>query len=263
MHERVQSMKKRLGVLTGLAVLLSLTSTRPRNLTAFALALVVLLGGARFANADIIIEASIDGGATFTTLATSTTSSDFISASNFTLGNFTITASAQSNSPGGFGLSKLLSNTLSISNNGTGTQSILLVYGAQGFTHPVGLVGMNSHIGGSVVTDSAANTLAFQSYVDTGNGLGHSGIPGTFTTGSQVVSATTGSFQSDAHTSIVGLTGPYSISQQITLTLGAGSELNTADNTTLTPEPSSFVLLAGSFLGIGGAGRWFRRKRLA
>jgi hypothetical protein len=256
-------MKKRLGVLTGLAVLLSLTSTRPRNLAAFAVALVVLLGGGGFANADIIIEASVDGGATFTTVATSGTSSAFISGT-LTLGNFTIQSAASSNSPGDFGLAKLLSNTLSIKNNdATGTHSIIIVYGAQDFTHPVGTVHMNSHIGGSVVTDSAANTMTFQSFVDTANLLGHNGIPGTATTGPQAPSVTTGSFMSDAHTSIVGLTGPYSISQQITLTLGAGSELNTADNTTITPEPSSFVLLAGSFLGIGGAGTWFRRKRLA
>jgi hypothetical protein len=234
-----------------------------RNLMALVIALVVLLGGARVANADIVLEASIDGGVTWTTLASSTTSSDTIVVANFNLGNFTITGSASSNSPGTASLSKLLSNTLSIMNNDTGTHSILLAYGAQDFSSPVTPppILVNSHIGGSVVTGSSDNTLAFQSYIDQGNGLGHFGIPGTYTTGSQVVNATTGSFQNDAVATISPLSATFSISQQLSITLGGGSEINTADNTTLSPVPVPATLaLCLSGLPVLGLG-WVRARR--
>src|SRR5262245_24377308 len=175
------------------------------------IAALAFSGGARFANADIIIEASIDGGATWQTVATSATSSDTITGT-LTDGNFTISANALSNSPGTPSLGKLLSNTLSVINNSSATHSILIAYGAQGFTAPVSATTlMSSHLGGSVVVnpsaDNSANTLAFQSYIDQANGLGHLGIPGTFTTGSQVVNATSGSFLSDASTVFSSLSG--------------------------------------------------------
>src|SRR5262249_14756483 len=108
------------------------------------------------------------------------------------------------------------------------------------------------------------NTLAFQSYVDNGNGLGHLGIPGTFTTGPQSATVTSpGSFSSDAVAQFVSpLTGPYSIVQELTIKLGAGSELNTADNTTLAPpEPMTLAMLISAVPGFAGLGFFMRRRK--
>jgi len=229
---------------------------------ALALAVFAFANQPRSANATIIIEASVDGGATWTTLASNAIDSTTISADT-TLGNFAITASAKSNSPGTSALSKLLSNTLDIINNDTATHSILIAYGAQDFTKPTTppSIVVNSHVGGSVVVSDPANLLTFQSYVDQANGLGHLGIPGTYTTGPQAVDATKGSFSSDASTLISPLSATFSISQLLSITLSGGSELNTADNTTLTPtpEPSTLAIAGLGVLGLIGYG--IRRRR--
>jgi hypothetical protein len=158
---------------------------------------------------------------------------------------------------------------LQVENTDTATHSILIVYGATGFTTPVTppAIKLDSNFSGTSVPVStqANNLLSFQSYVDEGNNLGHLAIPGTYTAGLQTVNATQDTFTSDSERLISPLSGPYSIAQELNITLGGLGQLNTADNTNLSsvPEPVSFALLGIGLSGLLTFRRFFKRTSVA
>jgi len=216
---------------------------------------------------SLCIEYSLDGGATINQLVTGSSGSTI--ADSATLGSFQVTVvSATSNSPGTPSLAELLSATLQIQNTGSSTATLELFIGDVNFTAPTAPPGLllNSHIGGSVVStgDYADNSLSFSSCVDPTNGqdtCGTSTPLGLITAGPGTPSINTAaSFASDKYASILSLGAPYSISQELTLTLGAGSQMNFSDNSSLTPvpEPASIALLGGIVLLL--TNRLSRRK---
>ena len=169
---------------------------------------------------------------------------------------------AGTNSPGAGGIALLLGSDLSITDTGTGNVTLFITMGSTGFTTPVTPPNILflSHIGGSVPFGDTANTMTYQSYVDSGNGQN---VLGALTTGAQTPNVTGGAFDSSASpVTITSLTGTYSVTQYYAITLSAGSELNFAASTTLTnnavPEPSSLVL--GGIAVVGMIGYRVRRR---
>jgi hypothetical protein len=165
-------------------------------------------------------------------------------------GQFTITGLSQSNSPGTPTLAKLLSSTLSILNITGSSQRLELFMGDTGFTSPVGppLI-LNSHIGGSIITVGAGNTMSFISCVGPGNAQNPCPTSFDYMAGPGLPTINTvASYKDDQFATIaVALATPYSISQYLDIHLDGHSEINSAANTSLTtvPEPLSIALLGG------------------
>lgn len=212
------------------------------------------------AQAAIQITYSIDGGAT-TTCNVASSDGPVVCPSILgpTLGISLL--EADSNSPGANPTFEE-SAVLHINNVTGGTHSIAINVAAQDFTTPTAPpnILVNSHIGGTVVIGSAANTLSMQSCLDAGDTL--NGCPGTFQTAVGTPSITApGSFKNDQLGTVTSIAGPYAIDELINLTLGGGAQVNFAASTTLTqvPEPTSIVLLGGALLL--ASGRLIRRKK--
>jgi len=228
-----------------------------------ALGAILALGIATPARADLEIQLSTDG-VNFTEVAFAT-SGGTASYTN-TFGNITFnTLETSSNSPGTADLSKVLGATLDAINNTSSAQTIYIKLGDTGFTSPTAPppILVNSHIGGSVVGSNAGNALTFQSYVDPNNG--QNTTLGT-TPGTQTLGVTTGSFSNDAYATIDTLGSPYSITEELVLTLGAsGGELNFSSNTTLTPlpEPSAMAIAGLGALCMIGYGLRRRKAKCA
>ncbi len=176
--------------------------------------------------------------------------------SNSNFNGFAITMLAtSSNSPGSSSIAYLTGSTLSIKNNNSTTSTIYISLGDGDFTSPTapGALLMNSHIGTTTVVNDASNKMTFQSYVNTDNSQnGTTGI----TTGPQTPNITSGSSSNDAFKTITSLSGPYSITETFAITLSAGSQINFATNTSLSPvpEPASMTLAAMSAIGLVGYG---------
>jgi hypothetical protein len=241
------------------------------SMGALAIALTLSLI-APCAHADLELQYSIDGGAlqTLVTGASGSTQNfcdDGSVGCGPTLGGiFAVDGQIKSNSPGSPTLAKLLDSTLDIENVSGATHTIEFFAIDTGFTAPAappnpGVV-IQSSVGGSVTTASADNALSLTSCVDAGNDQDacHSGSitvgPGTPDTTKK------GSFSDDEFLTTAALGTPYSVSQEVTVTLGASSEINFADTTNLTPtpEPFSAALLGG--LLVGTATILKRRKKL-
>jgi len=219
---------------------------------------ILVMGMATPARADLEIQLSSDG-TTFVTVASAASGTTAATSTAFVFGGITFnTLNTTSNSPGSASLSKLLGSTLDAINKGTSAQTVFIRLGDTGFTSPTAPppIVVNSHIGGSVIGTNAANTLTFQSYVNTGQNS-----TSGFTTGLQTLPVTTGSFSNDAFGSIPTLASGYSITEQLVLHLGAGGELNFSSNTTLSPVPEPSTLAIAGLGGLGMIGFGLRRRK--
>jgi len=210
------------------------------------------------AHATIQIQYSIDGGAPVTC---GPDASNAVLCGG-ALSPFLISfLGASSNSPGQPGIAEETSATVRIRNTTSATHNISIQVGSDGFTQPTTPPGVDflSHIGGTVVTGSALNTLSFTSCLKESASLTPCFAPDGSVTGVPTITGV-GSFSNDQTGTILSLTAPYSIGEHINLTLGAGSEINFAASTTLTqpvPEPASIALLGGVVLL---AGRMIRKR---
>ncbi len=171
-----------------------------------------------------------------------------------------------SNSPGGlpFGNANQFGDTVTV----TATQNvtILLWFAAQDFTFPTAPPNIFYASSLDVTSTTGSGTVALESCVDTSNGLApptstFCSAPGASLTNN--IASYLGASSSPSNTvstTITSLAGNYSLSQMLTLTLKAGSQINIQSSQVLTPvpEPASILLLGGMLLG---AGTLFRRKQ--
>jgi hypothetical protein len=222
-----------------------------------AIAAVLALSAAR-AQAEEVIDYSLDGGVTFFTLATGP-SGALVSGGSPTLGVFAVSnISDLSNSPGSPGLAKLTSSSLDIQNTSGATASIVFVFSDTGFSAPVGsALEMNSLIGGSVTVDNADNLASFTSC------LGATDVNLTSCIGAKVVDGpgtpdiTAGTFANDQQLRINSLTAPYPVTEVLDLTLGAGSDVGFSANATIepavspVPEPTTWPLFLLGMVIVG------------
>lgn len=226
-------------------------------------AVLLLAASAPMAHASLQITYSIDGGATVT-CGPVANPNPAVQCPNINGPAFKITfLGATSDAPGGAALSQEESAAVDISNvDPNASHSIVINIVSTGFTQPVTppAITLLSHIGGTVVTANAANTLSYQSCIDTTNNL-NGGCPATINSGiSTPVINAVGSFNDDQTGLINSLAGPYAVDEVLSITLGVGSNINFSASTTLqaTPEPMSIVLLGGVVLFTSGM---IRRKQ--
>ena len=236
-----------------------------RYVLAFSLVAVMFAALAYDAAADVLAEVSFNGGG-FVSICTAP-SGTFCSGNASGGGLLLTMTGAQSNSPGTPILADLLSATLSLTNtNASGTATAHLLIGDTGFRAPTGSVTLLSHIGGSVAVGDSLNTMAFFSSVDQGNGQNVS--PGTFNTAavSPNISAA-GSYDATNSVAIPLVSAPFAMTENLTITLSAGSVMNYSSSTTVSPttmspvpEPVPLLLVGTSLIGVGVS---LRRKWVA
>jgi hypothetical protein len=159
---------------------------------------------------------------------------------------------AASNSPGDPTGANLFSTSLRLSNTTATAQTILLSVGDTGFTAPVGSVTFLNNVSGTVVIGGAANDLASIACLDTADG--QNACPATYATPTINAAITApGAGAATTTLGIPGLTGPYSMTELISITLDAGALINYVSSSTVTPapEPASLGILGFSLLGLG------------
>jgi hypothetical protein len=225
--------------------------------TIFAAALA--WGGS--AHAGLLVEFSTDGGATFTTLCSGASGTSCSSTTNVPGGlDYTIIG-ATSNSPGTPTLADLLSASVQITNPETTTQSVELLIGDTGFTHPTAppTATFSNSLSTTTVTGGAANLISSFACISETNG--QNTCPGNFDTAA-ISNNITGTVSHDSAgdaINLASLTSPYSMTQEITLTLAPGSNFNFVDSTQIAsavPEPSTLALFGAALLGTF----WYRRR---
>jgi len=221
------------------------------------LAVVLLAASAPLAHASLQIQYQVDGGAVVTCATGADSGPGSCSA---VVGDLDITLiQGTSNAPGGPVNAKELGDTLEILTTNSHTLNIWIT--AQNFTFPVTPPDISFGSNLSTTSVTGIGTAGLTSCVDTSNSLPQPFCP----VGPSLTNTTLGysgvSANSDSKTStITSLSAPFSLSEQISLSLGVNSDLNVITSTVLTqvPEPMSIVLLGGALLACGA---FLRRKK--
>jgi hypothetical protein len=222
-----------------------------------------LIASAPGAHAGLLLEYSAGGGSFITICSAASGAS--CSAPSFVTSNGLdfVVVGATSNSPGTQGGSDLLTATVQLTNPTAAAQSIELLSGDTGFTTPTAppSVQFLNSIAGTVVTGGAANVFTSQACLDQGNG--QNVCPGDFTTPLITAAITNpGAGENSNFTDLSSLTEPYSMTEELMITLSPGANINFTASSDVTPsavaEPTSLALIVSALVGW-----WVARRRRA
>ena len=164
------------------------------------------------------------------------------------------------------GFSQQLGTTLLVTNTTGSAVAITIDIADSNFTAPVTPPPIGDSSGDTINGTTGTNSITLTSCVDQSNALtdptcagAAPGMAGPNATATVTGGATATSPESTG--SITSLTAPFSLSQHIVLTAGAGADFNVTTSQVLSsvPEPTSVLLLGGVLLGVTG----LLRKRAA
>jgi hypothetical protein len=237
-----------------------------RGYRLIAAAAAAVLIGCPPAKAGLLLEYSTGGAFTTICAAASGTSCNapaFVTSNGLDF----IVVGATSNSPGTAGGSDLLTATVQLTNPTAANQSIELLSGDIGFTTPTAPppVEFLNSISGTVVTGGPANAFSSQACLSEANG--QNVCPGDFITPLITAAITVpGAGANSDFTTLPALTTPYSMTEELLITLSPGANINFTASSDVTPtsvaEPGSLALLGAGLAGFGLLG-WRRRRSCA
>jgi hypothetical protein len=208
-----------------------------------ALAIILCLGMAGQARADLEIWVSTTGPPTSANLVQSAPSGTSATWNKANFNGFNVgVLTASSNSPGPTTGTVLAGSENVLTNTSTQPKTIWITIGDTGFTAPTAplTITVTSTVAGTVINGTPANVLTFESYV---NQYNVQNATSGFTGSPQSATITTGGpFQSRQPLSIYSLSGGYSITEKFIITLGAGGSIKFSSNTTLSKPAFSYSL---------------------
>jgi hypothetical protein len=201
-------------------------------------------------------------GGTFTPVAGTMTISGLVISPSGTTGGFKVnTTVTDSNSPGS-SVATIDFSSLSIKNQSGASGTLSVLNGDTGFTSPTGAKGtLESSISASAAAANGSNaTVKWASFIDTTNAQfgtqqGIAGEPVTLTI------AHGGTKSSDLFGSVTPTPTPYSMTEQLSITLANGDSLTDLSGVTnlTVPVPAGIALVLSGMpvLGLG----WLRARR--
>ncbi len=216
---------------------------------------------APLANATLTLSESVNGGSFGNVCTGNPACSPGLSFTDSANVNFFILG-ASSNAPGTPANADVTQASVRVTNNSAGTQSFVMRVSDIGFTAPAGATTLFNNISGTVITGSPVNLFSSFACAD-GNNLLNSCVGASGFQTSTIVSAITGSNTSGANSNslaIALLPAPFSMTEQIMVTLGAGSVITFSVSADVVPaaEPATIGILGMGVLGLAAATR--RRK---
>jgi MYXO-CTERM domain-containing protein len=232
------------------------SASRVLAMAAVALGAVVI--PQRSANAALKLV--LDGGTTNATTindngpgdsANTTTGTIVNTGINF--GGLAVTVNTStSNSPGTAAAGILSIQTLTITNNNSVPVTLTVQASDTGFAQPgspSSPMNLISSLSGTSSGAGSGDVVTFQSFVDTANGQSTTGIGGTGSPTPLQSQPITSSFNNTTGENWTMGSGPYSLTNYLTITISGGATANftgitTASTGTLVPEPTMGIVPA-------------------